>query len=75
MLNRILRIGNTRYLYFGALAGSQAFYFSILEEYYTGGMFLGVINGVTDGSVAMILVYCYMGLFQDNNIFYQNVDI
>ncbi len=41
----------------------SAFHYSILEEYYTGGLFLGLFNGVTDGSVLMIGLNLYMGFF------------
>ena len=42
--------------------GPSAFYFTILEEYYTGGLFLGVINGVTDGSLLIVGLFVYMGV-------------
>ena len=35
------------------------FYFATLEEYYSGGLFLPVCNGVTDGSVPLIGVYFF----------------
>ena len=63
MLMRLFQIGNNDYLMLGALAVCQAFYFSILEEYYTGGLFLGIFNGVTDGSVVVIGVYIFGGIF------------
>lgn len=40
---------------------TQAFHFSTLEEYYVGGLYLGVGNGVTDGSVALIALFAYCG--------------
>jgi len=38
-----------------------SFHFCTLEEYYTGGLFLGPLNGVTDGSVAIIILFFIMG--------------
>jgi hypothetical protein len=47
----------------GLLASTQTFYFIILEEYYTGGMFLPIVNGVTDGSLLIIGFYIYCGVW------------
>ena len=38
-----------------------SFHFCTLEEYYTGGLFLGRFNGVTDGSVGVITLFIVMG--------------
>ena len=40
-----------------------SFHFSTLEEYYTGGLFLGPGNGVSDGSAAVISIFIYMGMY------------
>jgi len=48
---------------FPLLSSTQSFYFSTLEEYYTGGLFLGIGNGVTDGSLAIIVLFCVAGFF------------
>ena len=45
------------------LGSTQSFYFSILEEYYIGGLFLGIGNGVTDGSAPIIALFLYSGLY------------
>ena len=51
MIVKCIQAGDI-YLVLLALVGLvQAFYFSTLEEYYTGGLFLGLGNGVTDGSI------------------------
>ena len=34
-----------------------------MEEYYCGGLYLGVGNGVTDGSVGVISIFIYLGMF------------
>ena len=47
-----------------------SFHFCTLEEYYTGGLFLGPMNGVTDGSVGIIILFLIMG-FTGNNIWRQ----
>jgi hypothetical protein len=74
MVMKVFEIGNNYELMIGALAVSQAFYFTILEEYYTGGLFLGYINGVTDGSIVMVGLYTYLGLF-GNSVFTQSYHI
>ena len=43
-----------------------SFYFSTLEEYYTGGLFLGLGNFITDGSVVVIGLYIVMGIWGNN---------
>lgn len=44
-------------------AGCAAFHFSTLEEYYTGGLFLGPLNGISDGSLGVILANIFVALF------------
>jgi hypothetical protein len=68
MLLKVFELGNNSYLMIGTLAVTQAFYFTILEEYYTGGLYLGYINGVTDGSIVMVGLFTYLGLF-GNSVF------
>ena len=41
----------------------SSFHFSTVEEYYCGGLYLGVGNGVTDGSVGIIGMLIYLGMF------------
>lgn len=42
--------------------GPAGFYNTILEEYYTGGLFLGYINGVTDGSILVVGMFLFLGI-------------
>lgn len=37
-----------------------SFHFSTLEQYYTGGLFLGPFNGITDGSGLILLLFLIM---------------
>ena len=39
-----------------------------MEEYYIGGLFLGIGNGVTDASVALIGLFIFTGYF-GNDVF------
>lgn len=39
-----------------------SFHFSTLEEYYTGGLFLGLGNFITDGSVLIIGLFIAEGV-------------
>lgn len=41
----------------------SSFHFSTLEEYYTGGLFLGPGNGISDGSAILIGINIIMGIF------------
>lgn len=39
-----------------------SFHFSTMEEYYTGGLYLGYFNGITDGSAGIIIVNWLMAI-------------
>jgi hypothetical protein len=39
-----------------------SFHFCTLEEYYTGGLFLGDINGITEGSFLIFGIFIAMGI-------------
>lgn len=41
----------------------SSFHFSTLEEYYTGGLFLGPGNGISDGSVGIVGIFIVLGMF------------
>lgn len=49
-----------------------SFHFSTIEEYYTGGLFLGPFNGISDGSGALIGLFVLMGLI-GNDFWITNV--
>ena len=40
-----------------------SFHFSTLEEYYTGGLFLGPGNGISDGSFGVISIFIVLGIY------------
>lgn len=44
----------------GSVAAS--FHFCTLEEYYIGGLYLGIGNGVTDGSLLLISIFIIQGI-------------
>jgi hypothetical protein len=44
-------------------ASIATFHFSTLEEYYTGGLFLGPGNGISDGSLVIYILFIIMGMF------------
>ena len=50
------------YCLIAVMVTCASFHFCTLEEYYTGGLFLGPFNGVTDGSVGIILLFLLMSL-------------
>ena len=41
----------------------SSFYFTTLEEYYSGAMILPIGNGVTDGSLPIYIMFLAMGCF------------
>jgi len=41
--------------------GCASFFFTTLEEYYIGGMFLGVGNAISEGSIPYIILFIVMG--------------
>jgi ethanolaminephosphotransferase len=62
MMAKMMQIGNGSFLLWVLLAITQSFHFCTLEEYYIGGLFLGPLNGVTDGSAAVIAVFLATGI-------------
>lgn len=68
MCMKVLQVGNSWLVMLPLIASTQAFYFATLEEYYTGGLYLGVGNGVTDGSLAIIGLFMYAG-YAGNDVF------
>lgn len=54
MILKTLQCGNGMLVLAGMAAVNQSFHFCTLEEYYIGGLFLGIGNGVTDASVPLI---------------------
>jgi hypothetical protein len=46
----------------GVITACMPFHFATLEEYYVGGLWLPVLNGVTDGSVVLIGVNIMIGV-------------
>ena len=49
---------------FWLVAGSLfVFHFTTLEEYYVGGLYLGHLNGVTDGSFGVMAILFSLGIF------------
>ena len=63
MIMKVIQMGNGSLLLFTLLGPTQSFYFSTLEEYYIGGLFLGVGNGATDGSFPIIALFIYCGMY------------
>ena len=62
IIMKVMQLGNGGLVMLTLLASTQAFYFSTLEEYYTGGLYLGIGNGVTDGSALIIGFFIFCGI-------------
>lgn len=62
MMAKMMQIGNGPMLLWVLLAITQSFHFCTLEEYYIGGLFLGPLNGVTDGSALIIAIFLATGI-------------
>ncbi|CDW80744.1 cdpalcohol phosphatidyltransferase [Stylonychia lemnae] len=69
---KCLQNGNNILILLGVGAVGQSFYFCTLEEYYIGGLYLGVGNGVTDGSVLLIALFLLQA-FTDSAFFEKTV--
>jgi ethanolaminephosphotransferase len=63
VLAKCLQVGDNLTAVLTCCSGAASFHFSTLEEYYTGGLFLGKFNGVSDGSILIIFIYLIMGCF------------
>ena len=61
-LGRMFQVGDSLIALLIILMVSMPFYFTTLEEYYTGGLFLPIINGVSDGSIAYVLICLATGI-------------
>jgi hypothetical protein len=61
MLGKTIQVGNGYNILLVLVAVSQAFQFATLEEYYVGGLYLGIGNGVTDASVVIIALFTFCG--------------
>jgi hypothetical protein len=71
MTIKCCQIGNSSFILLATLAVTQVFYFCTLEEYYTGGLFLPLGNGVTDGSVVFIALFMMCGIAGNDIFLYQ----
>lgn len=63
---RIAQMGNNLVSYIFMLGISAAFHFITLEEYYSGNLYLGPCNGVSDGSIVTIAITTTL-IFTGNN--------
>jgi hypothetical protein len=66
---KFLNFGNTIHTVIWFSACISLFHFAILEEYYLGGMVLGICNPITDLSIVVYAVYIYLGI-SGNSIFH-----
>ena len=62
MVAKSLQAGNTTGMLRAFTAAISSFHFSTLEEYYTGGLFLGPGNGISDGSFGVISIFTVLGI-------------
>lgn len=56
-------MGNSALAYVLLMTIYACFHFATLEEYYVGILRLPVCNGVSDGSVMMIILFIATGIF------------
>lgn len=62
VMAKCLQVGDNMKGVVAVMAPCASFHFSTLEEYYTGGLFLGPCNGVTDGSIGVYFVFLLMAV-------------
>jgi len=58
-----LQAGNSTSMLMAFTSAIASFHFSTLEEYYTGGLFLGPGNGISDGSFGVISIFIVLGIY------------
>jgi ethanolaminephosphotransferase len=58
----VAQIGNNKLSYITIIVNMSAFHFSTLEEYYLGILELPPLNGVSDGSIIIILYFIACGI-------------
>ncbi len=66
---KFIQVGSSNTLaILGVIGVTSTFYYTMIEEYYTGGLFLGPFNGVSDGSV-VLYTFFIIGAFLGNETF------
>ena len=63
---RLLQTGNNFVAVIMSVGIYSAFHFATLEEYYTGTLYLPPLNGVSDGSFAIIIATIITGSLGNN---------
>jgi hypothetical protein len=53
----------------GLVSATLPFYYAVLEQYYTGELILGPINGIDEGSFLYMLV-CFLAAYYGNVSFF-----
>ena len=46
------------------------FHFAFIEEYYLGGMVIGLFNPITDMSIGVYMLYIYLGIYGNSQLQY-----
>jgi lipopolysaccharide export LptBFGC system permease protein LptF len=62
VIMKIAQAGDNLYTLACVALGCASFHFSTLEEYYTGGLFLGPFNAISDGSIVYIVLNILMAI-------------
>jgi ethanolaminephosphotransferase len=63
MVIKVCQVGNNNLVLLALSGATMGFYFCTLLEYYTGGLFLGIGNPVTDGSIVIIAFFLGAGYY------------
>jgi hypothetical protein len=62
MMGKMMSVGNNALSFILLCTIYACFHFATLEEYYLGTLRLPVCNGVSDGSIAMIITFLITGI-------------
>ena len=62
MTAKLTSLGNNALFYIMLVTMYACFHFATLEEYYIGTLTLPVCNGVSDGSICMIILFIITGI-------------
>ena len=63
MLPKLCNMGDNLWTLVPSVLTLSIFFFAMLEEYYKGIMILPIGNGVSDGSILLIVIYTCLGIF------------
>lgn len=59
---KFINFGNTLHTLIWFSSCVSLFHFAMIEDYYLGGMVLGLCNPITDFSIGVYMIYIYLSI-------------